>query len=45
MKTLRCLRCGREWVPRTDHPLTCPECRSPYWNVPRRARPKAEEDQ
>jgi predicted Zn-ribbon and HTH transcriptional regulator len=32
-----CLRCGESWYPRglTD-PVTCPKCRSPYWNIPRK---------
>jgi len=34
---LECLRCGATWVPRMEHPLTCPKCRSPYYN---RARKK-----
>lgn len=30
----RCSRCGADWVPRepAGWPLTCPRCRSPYWN-------------
>jgi predicted Zn-ribbon and HTH transcriptional regulator len=40
----RCERCGYEWQPRQRHgngePTTCPHCRSPYWNKPRR-KPKA----
>ena len=32
----RCKRCGYKWVPRTDKPLTCPKCRSPYWYKERR---------
>jgi predicted Zn-ribbon and HTH transcriptional regulator len=37
----RCERCGHEWVPRegTQEPRVCPKCKSPYWNVPRRAKP------
>lgn len=31
-----CLRCHHTWVPRQPiRPLTCPSCRSPYWNMPR----------
>jgi DNA-directed RNA polymerase subunit RPC12/RpoP len=35
----RCERCGGEWVPKdaTKEPVTCPKCKSPYWNRPRRA--------
>jgi predicted Zn-ribbon and HTH transcriptional regulator len=34
----RCLRCGHEWVPKREGfaPATCPKCKSPYWNRPRR---------
>ena len=33
-----CDRCTHEWIPRGDgQPLTCPKCRSPYWNRPRKA--------
>ncbi|MGC2421542.1 MAG: hypothetical protein WA405_07820 [Candidatus Acidiferrales bacterium] len=34
----RCERCGGEWVPRdaAKEPTTCPKCKSPYWNRPRR---------
>jgi hypothetical protein len=40
---LHCMRCTDEegnpssWVPRTDHlPKSCPKCKSPYWNKPRK---------
>ena len=35
----RCERCLHEWVPRrssTTEPRTCPKCKSPYWDTPRR---------
>jgi len=31
----RCLRCKHEWIPRTkidERPITCPKCKSPYWD-------------
>ena len=33
----RCLRCGKEWVPKMmgTKPTVCPKCHSPYWNKPR----------
>jgi len=43
----RCKRCGHVWLPRGQHkdgegepelPRVCPKCKSPYWNVPRRAK-------
>ena len=31
-----CLRCGHSWVPRKpERPMTCANCRSPYWDKPR----------
>lgn len=29
---LKCVRCGHQWIPRTKNIITCPSCRSPYWN-------------
>ena len=35
----RCLRCGHEWAPRKEEtPRVCPECKSPYWNVPKKEK-------
>src|SRR5262245_7028092 len=35
----RCERCGHEWLPRIKRaatgPVTCPRCKSPYWNKPK----------
>jgi len=37
----RCERCGHEWTPRNkEEPLVCPKCKSPYWNKPRKNKPK-----
>jgi hypothetical protein len=36
----RCERCAHEWIPRgaaEEDPRTCPKCRSPYWNRPKRS--------
>ena len=35
----RCERCDYEWIPRNgdQEPATCPRCRSPYWNRPRKS--------
>ena len=30
------MRCKHEWIPRTEQPVCCPKCRSPYWNKERR---------
>lgn len=37
----RCERCGGEWIPKdaAKEPVTCPKCKSPYWNRPRRVSP------
>src|SRR5437762_3084426 len=37
----RCERCEHEWVPRDSDsdPKTCPKCKSPYWDRPRKAAP------
>lgn len=31
-KQLKCQRCTHKWTPRTREVLTCPKCKSPYWN-------------
>jgi DNA-directed RNA polymerase subunit RPC12/RpoP len=41
----KCLRCGHIWEskendPKHEKPITCPSCRSPYWDIPK----KEEED-
>jgi len=34
-----CLRCKYEWWPKKPgRPFTCPKCRSPYWDVPRKEK-------
>ena len=34
-KPLYCKRCGHTWYPRQAEVLTCPKCRSPYWDKDR----------
>src|SRR4029453_5925684 len=36
----RCERCAHEGIPKTEDyaPLTCPHCKSPYWERPRPPR-------
>ena len=31
-------RCEHEWIPRKkkETPVICPECKSPYWNKPKK---------
>ena len=31
IQTVKCLRCGHEWVPRTPEPQQCPRCGSRKW--------------
>lgn len=33
-----CERCAYSWIPKDEEelPVTCPNCRSPYWNKPRK---------
>ena len=35
----RCERCGHEWIPRGANtgPETCPKCKSPFWDRPRKS--------
>lgn len=35
-----CLRCANKWWPRRPKkPLRCPNCKSPYWDRPRKPKP------
>ena len=37
IKAWECNRCGHVWVARTKIiPVTCPKCRSAYWDKPRK---------
>lgn len=35
LRRTNCRRCGHTWVRRKDVVITCPKCRSPYWDKPR----------
>ena len=35
LPTLKCLRCGYEWIPITIYPKYCSSCNSPYWDRPK----------
>lgn len=39
---LKCKRCDYSWVARTAEPRSCPKCKSPYWNKPRKPKYVAE---
>jgi len=35
----QCERCEHKWIPRgKEAPKVCPECKSPYWDTPRRKK-------
>src|SRR5882762_3691557 len=38
LEGFECSRCGHRWIPREglESPQTCPKCKSPYWDRPRR---------
>ena len=36
LPTLECKRCGYEWVPRKTDVRGCPNCRSRYWDIPKK---------
>jgi len=38
LKKERCLRCGYRWVARVADIKTCPRCRSPYFDRPRKEK-------
>lgn len=29
----KCLRCKHEWASKNEHPIVCPKCKSPYWEL------------
>jgi len=36
--SLKCQRCGKEWVPRKEEIRQCPQCKTAYWDVPKEVR-------
>jgi len=38
----QCERCGHQWVPKIPGyaAAACPKCKSPYWQRPRRHKPR-----
>ena len=38
LKGYQCERCSHKWVPRErgSYPKVCPNCKSPYWDKPRK---------
>jgi len=43
MPKLKCLRCSYEWNPRVEDVRICPNCRSAYWDVEKKRKPKLDE--
>lgn len=37
-RAAHCLRCGYQWFPRVETPVSCPHCFSKLWNTPRAQR-------
>ena len=37
-RSLRCIRCEYRWKPLVANPVTCPRCKSPFWDKPRLPR-------
>ena len=35
MKTLKCIKCKYEWIPRVCLVKMCPRCKTYYWNIPK----------
>ena len=41
LKGYECERCNHKWIPRSkETPVICPECKSPYWNKPKKHKSK-----
>jgi predicted Zn-ribbon and HTH transcriptional regulator len=40
----KCHRCEYQWVPRTGEPKSCPNCKSRYWNQPRKREKKPKQE-
>jgi DNA-directed RNA polymerase subunit RPC12/RpoP len=32
---LKCLRCGKEWIPKKEDVRQCPKCKSAWWDKPK----------
>ena len=45
LEGLQCERCGHIWLPMkpVSEIRICPKCKSPYWDRPRRNKPKEKE--
>lgn len=41
LPTLKCKRCGYEWIPRHPDVRMCPKCKSVRWDGPRQDEKKS----
>ncbi len=35
INTVKCNRCGKEWIPRKPDVRVCPKCHSALWDIPK----------
>jgi len=41
VKAYQCERCLHRWIPKKEqYPITCPKCKSAYWDKPRQNKEK-----
>jgi predicted Zn-ribbon and HTH transcriptional regulator len=40
LKKKRCVKCGWEWIPRTDNPAECPACKNRNWQEEKKRKQK-----
>jgi len=33
-----CTRCGHKWMSIDPKPMRCGKCKSPYWDIPKKAK-------
>ena len=36
--TRECKRCGWKWIPRKEKTVTCPKCKSAYWDIEKKKK-------
>jgi len=34
----QCKRCPHEWASKSEHPVMCPRCKTPYWDRERKKK-------
>ena len=35
---LTCMKCGHQWIPRSDDVRECPKCHSSRWDTPKKEK-------